>query len=234
MQATPTPQAAPAVAPAPQVQVELPSGERHIYTMPRTRAEWNALRQQRSELSDQLTSAASRRRSLANQLVEMPSGAAREGLEARIRILDQRILRLEADIDATGQLITTAPASTLVPPPSPKVLGGMSEESAVILGGLFTVFVMAPLAFAAARLMFRRAKVPVPAPGAAESAARLERIEQAVDAIAIEVERISEGQRFTTRLLSEAQGLSAFGGGNAAGEAIPARQLEPARLGEPR
>jgi hypothetical protein len=33
--------------------------------------------------------------------------------------------------------------------------------------------------------------------------ARLERIEQAVDAIAVEVERISEGQRFTTKLLSE-------------------------------
>jgi len=33
--------------------------------------------------------------------------------------------------------------------------------------------------------------------------ARLERIEQAVDAIALEVERISEGQRFTTRLLGE-------------------------------
>jgi hypothetical protein len=32
---------------------------------------------------------------------------------------------------------------------------------------------------------------------------RLERIEQAVDAIAVEVERISEGQRFTTKLLSE-------------------------------
>lgn len=32
---------------------------------------------------------------------------------------------------------------------------------------------------------------------------RLERIEQAVDAIAIEVERVSEGQRFTTKLLSE-------------------------------
>jgi hypothetical protein len=32
---------------------------------------------------------------------------------------------------------------------------------------------------------------------------RLARIEQAVDAIALEVERISEGQRFTTRLLSE-------------------------------
>ncbi len=32
---------------------------------------------------------------------------------------------------------------------------------------------------------------------------RLQRLEQAVDSIAIEVERISEGQRFTTRLLSE-------------------------------
>jgi hypothetical protein len=35
------------------------------------------------------------------------------------------------------------------------------------------------------------------------SEARLARIEQAVEAIALEVERISEGQRFTTRLLSE-------------------------------
>ena len=35
------------------------------------------------------------------------------------------------------------------------------------------------------------------------SEARLERIEQAVDSIAVEVERISENQRFTTRLLSD-------------------------------
>ena len=33
--------------------------------------------------------------------------------------------------------------------------------------------------------------------------ARLARLEHAVDAIALEVERISETQRFTTRLLSE-------------------------------
>ena len=33
--------------------------------------------------------------------------------------------------------------------------------------------------------------------------ARLERMEHAVDAIAVEIERISEGQRFTTKLLSE-------------------------------
>jgi hypothetical protein len=33
--------------------------------------------------------------------------------------------------------------------------------------------------------------------------ARMERIEHAVDSIAIEIERISEGQRFTTKLLSD-------------------------------
>jgi len=33
--------------------------------------------------------------------------------------------------------------------------------------------------------------------------ARLDRMENAIDAIAVEIERISEGQRFTTKLLSE-------------------------------
>ena len=37
----------------------------------------------------------------------------------------------------------------------------------------------------------------------ADVVARLERMEQAIDSIAVEVERISEGQRFTTKLLAE-------------------------------
>jgi hypothetical protein len=38
---------------------------------------------------------------------------------------------------------------------------------------------------------------------AREDAARWQRLEQAVDAMAIEIERISEAQRFTAKLLSE-------------------------------
>jgi hypothetical protein len=49
----------------------------------------------------------------------------------------------------------------------------------------------------------------------ADTQERMSRIEQAVDAIAIEVERMSEGQRFTTRLLAER-----FGEGGAAQPAI--------------
>jgi hypothetical protein len=36
-----------------------------------------------------------------------------------------------------------------------------------------------------------------------EVIARLERMEQAIDTIAVEMERVSEGQRFTTKLLTE-------------------------------
>lgn len=52
--------------------------------------------------------------------------------------------------------------------------------------------------------MNRRPRQPEP-PARVDAASeqRLARIEQAVEAIAVEVERISEGQRFTTKLLAE-------------------------------
>jgi hypothetical protein len=40
-----------------------------------------------------------------------------------------------------------------------------------------------------------------------ELIARLARVEQIVEATAVEIERISEGQRFTTRLLSDSKAL---------------------------
>ena len=67
-------------------------------------------------------------------------------------------------------------------------------------------FVLLGMAIVYAYRRFRRRRSPRAQPSiASESAQRLERLEQGVEAIAIEVERISEGQRFVTRLLSEAQ-----------------------------
>jgi hypothetical protein len=65
----------------------------------------------------------------------------------------------------------------------------------------FTV-VMWPVARAFARKMDRDSRRPKVPP---EIMGRLERMEMAIDSIAVEVERISEGQRFTTKLLSERQ-----------------------------
>jgi hypothetical protein len=58
-------------------------------------------------------------------------------------------------------------------------------------------------AIATAAVQYRMNELKSPNRGLGGSEERLARIEHAVDAIALEVERISEGQRFTTRLLSE-------------------------------
>ena len=47
------------------------------------------------------------------------------------------------------------------------------------------------------------ARQGLPPSAAAAIEARLDRIERAVDAVAIEMERLGEGQRFTARLLAE-------------------------------
>ena len=79
----------------------------------------------------------------------------------------------------------------------------MGPEIVVPLGAFTCAIILAigvPLARAYSRRMDAESKNPrLPT----EVTDRLERMEQALDSVAIEVERISEGQRFTTRLLSE-------------------------------
>jgi hypothetical protein len=70
-----------------------------------------------------------------------------------------------------------------------------------------TIFIGTPLARAFARRMDRRGAPAAAAP--VEVVSRLDRIEQAVDAIAVEVERISEGQRYVTKVMGETRALAA-------------------------
>ena len=174
-----------------------------------TQAYVNALKQKRSELSDQLTSAEGRREEVANALEDAPPGAVRAGLEQRLQVLDGRLAQLELDIAANGRQLAAAPGNMLARTSSSRG-GAVGENGTPFSSGqltaisiVFTLFVMAPMAFAAARRMLRRPFETKPAPQILESAARLERMEQAVDAIAVEVERISEGQRFVTSLMAK-------------------------------
>ena len=79
----------------------------------------------------------------------------------------------------------------------------MGPEIVVPLGAFVCAIFLAigvPLARAYSRRMdadSRNPRLPT------EVTERLERMEHAIDSIAIEVERITEGQRFTTKLLSE-------------------------------
>lgn len=79
------------------------------------------------------------------------------------------------------------------------------SENFVGIVAIITVFVIFPIAIGVARFIWRRASEP--SRGSArlpdESAQRLAQMQHSIDAMSIEIERISEGQRFLTKLLSD-------------------------------
>lgn len=188
--------------------------------VPRTAQDIAALRERRSELSDQLTSAAGRRAEIAEEL-KLAEGSVRTGLEQRMAVLDRRILQLEADIAETGQQLTSAPAGLIAASQSPFAELGIAPDVVEKVSIMFTLFVLAPIAISVAWAIFRRTMKPQPRRVKGEEGGeRLERLENAVDAIAVEIERISEGQRFVTRLLTEP-----------APDALAGRRAQGARIG---
>ena len=190
--------------PATTVQ-PLPPIPEAVLASPRTVADIQALRARREELSNQLVSVAGRRKKLAEEM-KTATGADKLGLEQRIGVLDQRMVQLESDIASTGRQLTSAPAGLLAVASEgvgPRAFGIFSPGQFTAISIVFTVVVLFPLALSAARLLWRKSKQPITVPALqGESAQRLERLEQAVESVAIEVERISEGQRFVTKLLS--------------------------------
>jgi hypothetical protein len=101
----------------------------------------------------------------------------------------------------------------------------------------FIFAVMMPIAIAYSRRIWRSKPKETPPRTDDLSGARLERLEQAVDSIAIEIERVSEGQRFVTKVLSER--MPVVGVKHAAGEsaepqlrALVAGPIEPIRVAE--
>lgn len=215
MQATATaPAQAPVIADAPAarrvpagVVVTNVDGTTQTLAIPLTKQDVADIRERRSELSDQLTSAAGRRRRLAEELMKQPEGPARAGIEGRLVILDRRLAQLETDIAATGRQLSAA-SPGLIEQSSPPMEGDM-PDNVLALSIVFTLFILAPLALTLARNLWRRgSRLPAVSALPPETSQRLERLEQGVEAIAIEIERVSEGQRFVTKLLAEGQGAA--------------------------
>lgn len=228
MQANPV-QAAPAPNPVsgPQPTIATTQGAT-VIQLPRSRADIEAIRERRSELSDQLTSAAGRRENLVKELAGITDPVGRAGLEQRIQVLDTRIVQLERDIAETGRQLTSAPTEAFTSSTGPAWAGGLSQAQTTFLTGLGIVFVLAPLAFAAARLMWRRAFSPRGhSAHQADTTQRLDRLEKAIDTIAFEIERVSEGQRFVTRLMTEGHELPRLG---SAGDAARREREDALRI----
>jgi hypothetical protein len=239
--ATAQPPAAPQTPPAPTTPSAAIAGQpaADVPAQGFTQAYVRALEAKGSQLSRQLTSAQGRRDQVARDYRNSSEPALREGLQQRLAVLDGRLAQLEADIAANGRQLAAAPGNLLTSSSTgTRDNDGrpFSDNQLTAISIVFTLFVMAPLAFATARRMLRRPFETKPTPQLLESAARLERMEQAVDAIAVEIERISEGQRFVTSLMAKRESPAlqqAYAGNNQQGNQQGNAAAEPLRAAEP-
>jgi hypothetical protein len=168
----------------------------------------------RSEMSDQVVSARGRRTTLARQY-ESATGANRSGLEQQLRVLDQRIAQLEVDIGDSGRALSayTGPSTSMGYPVSSPINIGPGQTTAISI--IFIIFVLGPLSASFGRLIWRRSARPTLPPAWNDASNRLERLEQAVDTIAVEMERVSEGQRFITKIMTQRDSSESAGEGAA-------------------
>lgn len=154
---------------------------------------------------------------LTNQLNPGQSAAREQAIRAQ---LNDAVSRREDLREQMDQLLAGGSSNLLQPEFLP---GEMIPPQAVTISIAFfvTCAVIAigiPVARAWARWLDRRGRA---SPASPEMDQRLSGIEQAIEAVAIEVERVSEGQRYTNRNISELRGLPASNAGQ--GWPLPAR-----------
>jgi hypothetical protein len=222
MQATPTVPAPPSVP----FVVQAPTGP---ITGTPTDVYQGALAQRR-ELRNQQERLQDQRQDLRTQLQNEPnlSPADRAGVEGRLKEIDTRISTVDQQIaqaDAAVAQAAALPGATAEPI---RTRNGPPDEI-VAIPIVFTLFVLAPIAMAYARRIWKRG-APLATVVPHELTDRLEAMGQAVESIAIEVERIGEGQRFLTRVMSD-KGKSLGAG---AAEPIPVPQVHGEPVAVPR
>jgi len=167
---------------------------------------YQAMVKQREVLGDQMDRLRDERRDISNRLSatgeEAPSPADKAGLEKRMATLDGRIDAMDKQIAAADAQVASAagvPGAIVERPPEPR---HVPPEAPFVLGAIFMFVAILPLSIAYSRRIWRRSAAAVAAIPQ-DIIDRFTQIDQAVESIAVEVERIGEGQRFITRVLSE-------------------------------
>jgi hypothetical protein len=213
--AAPQPAEAPSVPPPPGTEV--PPAPNAVYVqgegwiIPMSREALRALETRADRLSDQLQSAQGRRDDVARQLEEATNPQAIAGLQERLGVLDARLISLEKEIEANSaqrasmaaRLGAQSSSSTREPSVAP-------EDRGSDWPGIIALFTLTPLAIAYARRIWKRSGTPASAPVSEQAEARFAQLEQAIDTVAVEIERVAEGQRFVTKLLREGQPVPDF------------------------
>jgi hypothetical protein len=169
---------------------------------------YEAMQAQRRVVENQLNGALSDRRSIAERLrAGNATGADAAGLEARLKVLDTRILELQGQLARAETQEAAAAGLPGATAESPEQMEEDLLEGALVVGTILTFIFAIPMSIAWARRIWRKHAVTIVLPP--ELTQRLDAIERSVETTAIEVERIGEGQRFVTQLMAKrAEGLA--------------------------
>jgi hypothetical protein len=214
----------PTVPGGPVIVTQTPAG------VPQSREQLDQLHFRREQLREQVNGLSARREAMRNDLKVATDPDTRTELQARIKDHSARIIRLDDEIDRTSDLIANAPAVALRSQTAVDAgrIADRLAKDVVPLAGIFSVFVLFPLTIAFVRLIWRRGSAPPRTAVADQSTQqRLEQMQQAIDTIAIEIERISEGQRFVTKMVGE----RAIGAGSAEPVRAHVKSAVPAERG---
>ncbi len=107
--------------------------------------------------------------------------------------------RLIIDKQGDRTVITSAAL-----PPEMIPMARMAQETALgLMGLLAAIFILGPFARVLARRFDRRTEIKAAGASAQLLQQQLLQLQQSVDAMSLEVERISESQRFQSKLLNE-------------------------------
>lgn len=178
---------------------------------PGAAAIYRGFRAQREELSGQLENLQDTRMTLMRELEQLPAGAAgRAGIEARIAGIDARITAMDktmADADAQVAKAAAVPGAIV---DQPRIERSGPPEEVYIVGTIFMFVFLLPISIAYARRIWKRGSVIIQS-FPKEIGERLGRLEQGMEATAIEIERIGEGQRFLTKLFTDGTSPRAIG-----------------------
>jgi hypothetical protein len=183
--------------------------------LPQSTEEVEGLRNKAELIREQMEETTGRRDELAREMRNGMAEEAKSGVQARIAVLDEQILQMERDQAAIERALINTPAALLAETQVqevPNYSNYVDEDEAV--GWAFTMFGFGiVLTLVASRLRRRFGKKHAQAQAAAFTPAdpRIDKLAEAVDAIAEEVERIGEGQRFVTNLLAERREPVAIG-----------------------
>jgi len=152
-------------------------------------------------------------RPIIERQLRSPNPSVRESAENQLVQIDLAVASSKVELASVREQLASRGGRFANPPQFPRIMvppqGPRPFIDRIDNDAITSMFVMTclailvPLSIGIARRLWRQPPRPLPTEPFDDMKQRMERLEQAVDAVAIEIERVAESQRFVAKVLVE-------------------------------